>query len=131
MLHKHAKFKDSLFMKKIASGEIKDTSMDVYKHRLITRNTKHAQFANSIISTYNDVCGEDVSDKVSVEKIAEMDAKMEGRHMSMILAPLPEVLKKLKDSKSRKDSQPQKKEADVVIESDWYFYSVVLDRKGV
>ena len=72
MLHKHAKFKDSHFMKKIASGEITNVSMDTYKHRLITRNTKHAQFANSIINTYNDVCGEDVSDKVSVQKIAEI-----------------------------------------------------------
>jgi len=59
-----------------------------------------------------------VAEELSEVASIEMDAKMEGRHMSMILAPLPEVLKKLKDSKSRKDSQPQKKEADVVIESD-------------
>ena len=48
--------------------------------------------------------------------VVDVPAKREGRYMSMILGPRPEVLKKLKDSRAAKDaakkSQQKKSKGD-------------------
>jgi translation initiation factor IF-3 len=58
--------------------------------------------------------GRDVLDRVAETlkdiTVIESPPKLEGRNMSMTLSPTPEVLKKLKDSRKKKDEEETTKE---------------------
>ena len=66
--------------------------------------------------------GKEVLDRVAVDTkdiaIVEMEAKMEGRTMNLVLGPRPEVLKKLRTEQMAKDVATKKPKLDVTESVD-------------